>query len=120
MRAPKPNPRQIPADLRPDALIDNAVTHWSASKNAAYRQRVIDRFTTCLRFFQEHGLARRELLPDGTTATPQTTIRRSDLTDEGFAFAWAYYDEWLRYLDRQRPIDDAFLLVCLQQFRRNA
>ena len=120
MRAPKPNPRPIPPDLAADFLIDSASTHWNASKNPAFRQRVLDRFTTFFHFAQQHGLTRHERLSGGESATPQAILRRSDLTEAGFAFTWAYYDAWLRHLDKNQPIDDSFLLACLHQFSRNA
>jgi hypothetical protein len=89
-----------------DFVIDDAAVHFAASKNAEYRQRVKDRFTTFIHFLQDNGLAVSRILVEGEEPSETLKIMKSDLTEEGFEVVKASYDKWLRGIDQGKPIAD--------------
>lgn len=93
-----------------DFVIDDAAVHYAASKNADYRQRVTERFSTFVNFLQDNGLVQKPILSGGEMPTEKLKIMRSDLTEEGFEVVKASYDKWLRGIDKGKAISDTRLL----------
>jgi hypothetical protein len=89
-----------------DFVIDDAKVHLAASKNRDYRTRVEQRFRVFVDFLQDNGLATRQILSREQPVTAELQIRRSDLTDVGFAVVKVAYDKWLRALDKGNKITD--------------
>lgn len=93
-----------------DFVIDDAATHFAASKSSEYRSRVEQRFRSFVQFLQRNGLTTREVLSDDEPVTEQLKIRKSDLTTDGFEVVKSSYDKWLRALDKGKDVSDVSLL----------
>ena len=93
-----------------DFVIDDAKAHFAASKNAEYKARVEQRFRVFVDFLQDNGLASREILVSGQPVTDDLQIKKSDLTENGFAVVKAAYDKWLRGIDKGKAITDVTVL----------
>lgn len=89
-----------------DFLIDKISTHLAASKSAAWRERVITRFSTFVAFLQENHLTTRTILDPGSEPEVSLRIMKSDLTDEGYEVVKAAYDKWLRGIDKGKDVSD--------------
>lgn len=93
-----------------DFVIDDAKAHFAASKNSEYKARVEQRFRVFVDFLQNNGLVNREILASGQPVTEELKIRKSDLTDAGFAVVKAAYDKWLRGIDKGKAVADVTVL----------
>ena len=81
-----------------------------ASKNKDYRERAYARISTLVNFLQMNSLVSRTMLENVKEIPEDFRIRRSDLTEEGYAFTKAALDKWLRSQDRGKPPDDTAIL----------
>jgi hypothetical protein len=93
-----------------DFVIDDAKAHFAASKNKDYKARVEQRFRVFVDFLQNNGLANREILASSQPVSDALQIKKSDLTDDGFAVVKASYDKWLRGIDKGKEISDVTAL----------
>lgn len=94
---------------------------WRASKNKSYRDLIRDIFRTMATFLQSNGLTTRELLPDGAEIDEKFVIRRSDLTEEGYAFYRRVERKWFAAIDRGvSPAKSTVLEKELRALRREA
>lgn len=91
-------------------LIDDASVHFAASKNKAYRLRVVERFATFVGFLQRNQLTLRTLLKEGEQPTETLRITRDDLTELGYTVVVAAYHQWLKGIDKGKPISDVSVL----------
>jgi hypothetical protein len=69
-------------------------------------QVVHARHRALVEFLQRHGLTVREVLKPGEALTDESCLRRSDLTDRGFALYQQVEQKWLRAIDRGREVTD--------------
>jgi hypothetical protein len=61
-------------------------------------------------FLQQNGLVRTPLLHSLDAVIDTFAIRKSDLTDEGFALMKKAYDKWVKALDRGSEPQDVSIL----------
>jgi len=81
---------------------------------------VYHRFFQFLDFIQQHGFTVRTVVASLAEVTPATTLRNSDLSDEGFRFIQYAEPRWCRRLHKDTGPDRewAFLERWLQRFRK--
>lgn len=81
---------------------------------------VYRRFFQFQDFVQQHGFTVRMVATSAAQMTPATTLRRSDLTDEGFQFIRYAQPRWSRrfYKDADSDREGIFLERWLQRFHQ--
>jgi hypothetical protein len=88
--------------------------------NEDRRDEITRQFAVFVHFLQTNGLTVRRLLGPGETPNDEFTIRRSDLTEEGFNVVKQGYDKWLtKVIDKGKdPADVTILERALQEVRK--
>ena len=83
---------------------------WSTESGAAPRERVFERFRVLVAFLHQQELTTGNLLESGPI-DDEFSIRRSNLTDEGYRLMQTGYQRWLAALDRGRSPEDALPIL---------
>jgi hypothetical protein len=113
--------------LRPEK--DFTVTSLASERDIERRHReagfpgvpdeiIVRRFWQFLRFIQHRGLTVRTVASSLADVSDNTTLRNSDLTDEGFYFIQRFHGRWLNRTrkDCGEPKEDAYLTRWYDQF----
>ena len=93
-----------------DFIIDQVSWHTTVKGNPETPAMVVTRFTTVACFLESNGLLIRPLLAAQETPHADFSIRRSDLTEEGFQLMRAAYDKYLKQLGKGKPCTDVSVL----------
>jgi hypothetical protein len=84
---------------------------WSTNRpGAAPKERTLERFGALVAFLHQQHLTTRNLLAS-SVIDDEFSIRRSDLTDEGYRLMQTGYQRWLAALDRGRSPEDALPIL---------
>jgi len=80
---------------------------------------LLKQISSFMRFCQDNGLTRRELLKVGQSATIYSKVVRADLTDEGYELYKAAYRSWSSKVDSGRidPDNTEILVRSLTKMR---
>jgi hypothetical protein len=102
-----------------DFVVADIAVHLAARKSRAYRQSVVIWFQTMLRFLDGNSLTTHPILGPGESVPLDFKLRRSDLTDAGFAVLKSSFQSWLRAVDTGavEPTDDGLLRKALDAAR---
>lgn len=93
--------------MEKDFIIDQASWHTQVVRNYHLdKSTIYSYFKSIITYLQSNGLTVRIILPDNESATDDTCIRVSDLTEEGFELMKKAYDKWLKGLDKGKKVDD--------------
>ena len=117
---PKHHPRPS-HDFTVDSFawsLDIEKRHRDAGFPPVAREVLARRFWQFLYFLQEHKFTTRTLARTIDDISEQTTLRNSDLTDEGFYFVQKFHGRWTSrtYDDRGEEKEQAFLEKWYQRF----
>jgi len=74
-----------------------------SSKRRSHRDKTLHIFDIYIHFLQDNNLTTHAILPSGALPGPETVVRRSDVTDEGFEFLRRAEPKWFRALSRGTP-----------------
>jgi hypothetical protein len=110
---PKHHPRPS-HDFTVDSFawsLDNERRHRDAGFPPVAREVLTRRFWQFIRFLQERRFTSRVVARCVDDISEQTTLRNSDLTDEGFYFVQRFHGRWVSrtHQDRGEEKEEAFL-----------
>lgn len=101
--------------LQSDFVIDQVSWHTSIDGNPESPAMVRERFRVLVSFLQQHLLTTKVLLQPNEEPSDFFSIRKSDLTDRGFAVIQQAYDKWLKTVinKRKNPKDTSLFEAAL-------
>lgn len=94
--------------MEKDFTIDKASWHTQRIRNYDFdNNRVYAYFNVIFKFLDDNNLSTKQLLNLNTLINDDTTLKRSDLTDEGFEFIKKGLDRWVdNIFDKGKPPSD--------------
>ena len=102
--------------------LDNEANHRRAGFPVVPEETLIRRFWQYLSFLQAQGLTVRVIAESSEDICLETTLRNSDLTDEGYRFAQRFGDRWSSrvYKDTGEASEAKYLIKWLNQLRADS
>ena len=97
----------------------NEANHSNAGFPPISREVLTRRFWQYAHFIQEHGFTTRTIVSKAEDVVPETELRNSDLTPEGYRFTQRYGDRWVARMhkDTGEAAEERYLIKWLKELR---